>query len=108
MQKQKDSFVRDRTLVIRELQCAAEHESCAGQQEILERGSLPRAETAIHAIVTDIVTYNMGDDTVLLPRYNGMNCGSRNPAKRNIQGTACYPAVPKKLKYFLKDENLNC
>ncbi|RCV32840.1 hypothetical protein SEVIR_7G021900v4 [Setaria viridis] len=107
-QKQKDSFVRDRTLVMRELQCAAEHKSCAGQQEILERESLPRAETAIHAIVTDIVTYDMGDDKVLLPRDNGMNSGSSNTAKRNLEGTGCYPAAPKKLKYFLKDEKLNC
>ncbi|CAN6227515.1 unnamed protein product [Urochloa humidicola] len=108
-QKQKDSFVRDRTLVIRELQCAAEHESCAGQQEILERESLPRAETAIHAIVTDIVSYNTGDDKVALPGDNGRNCGSSNPAKRNMECTGRYPAAPKKLKYFfLKDEKLNC
>jgi len=109
MQKQKGSFVRDRTLVTRELQCAAEHESCAGQQEIIERECSPRAETAIHAIVTNIVSYDMGDDKVRLPRDTGMNCGSSNPAKRNMEGTGCYLAAPKKLKYlFLKDEKLNC
>ncbi|KAF8740830.1 hypothetical protein HU200_013710 [Digitaria exilis] len=105
-QKQKDSFVRDKTLVIPELQCAAEHESCSGQQEILERESLPRAETAIHAIVTNVVRYDMGNDKISLPRDKGVNCSSSNSGKRNISG--CYPAAPKKLKYFLKDEKLNC
>nr|CAB3495004.1 unnamed protein product [Digitaria exilis] len=104
--KQKDSFVRDKTLVIPELQCAAEHESCSGQQEILERESLPRAETAIHAIVTNVVRYDMGNDKISLPRDKGVNCSSSNSGKRNISG--CYPAAPKKLKYFLKDEKLNC
>nr|CAB3499901.1 unnamed protein product [Digitaria exilis] len=105
-QKQKDSFVRDKTLVIPELQCAAEHESCAGQQEILERESLPRAETAIHAIVTNVVRYDMGNNKISLPRDKGVNCSSSNSGKRNISG--CYPSAPKKLKYFLKDEKLNC
>lgn len=74
MQKQKDSFVRDKALVIQELQCAADNDSCAGQQEILERESLPRAETAIHAIVTNVVRYNVGNDKTSLPRDKGVNC----------------------------------
>lgn len=106
MQKRKDSFVRDKTLVLRELECAAEHESCAGQQEILERESLPRAEIAIHAIVTNVVKHDMGNDKISLPRDKGVNCSNSNSAKQNISG--CYPPAPKKLKYFLKDEKLNC
>lgn len=104
MQKQKDSFVRDRSLVLRELECAAEHESCAGQQEILERESLPRAETTVQAIVTNIVRYDTKDDKVTPPKDNGINSSSSNPTKRHMEGTGCYSASPKKLKCFLKDK----
>ncbi|XP_062184480.1 NAD-dependent protein deacetylase SRT1 isoform X1 [Phragmites australis] len=103
-QKQKDSFVRDRSLVLRELECAAEHESCAGQQEILERESLPRAETTVQAIVTNIVRYDTKDDKVTPPKDNGINSSSSNPTKRHMEGTGCYSASPKKLKCFLKDK----
>ncbi|XP_062184483.1 NAD-dependent protein deacetylase SRT1 isoform X4 [Phragmites australis] len=101
---QKDSFVRDRSLVLRELECAAEHESCAGQQEILERESLPRAETTVQAIVTNIVRYDTKDDKVTPPKDNGINSSSSNPTKRHMEGTGCYSASPKKLKCFLKDK----
>uniref|UniRef100_A0A0A9CN44 Uncharacterized protein n=1 Tax=Arundo donax TaxID=35708 RepID=A0A0A9CN44_ARUDO len=101
-QKQKDSFARDRSLAQAELQCAAEHQSCVGQQEILQRESLERSETSIHAIVTNIVRYDTED------KDNGMNHSSNNPAKRHMEDTGCNPAPPKKLKYFfLKDEEMN-
>ncbi|KAL6660444.1 hypothetical protein ACP70R_001990 [Stipagrostis hirtigluma subsp. patula] len=108
-QKQQDSFVRDRSLVLRDLQSAAELHCSAGQQEILERASLPRAETSVHAIVTNIVRYDTEDDNGVPLKDNEMNRGSSNPTKRCIESSGCNSVVPKKLKYFfLKDEKLNC
>ncbi|CAD6263311.1 unnamed protein product [Miscanthus lutarioriparius] len=107
-QKQKDSFVRDRAVVLRELHFASEHESCAGQQEILERESLPRAETSIHGIVTNIVRYDIEDEKLAPPKDDLMNHSRSNPAKRHMEGTDCHSPLPKKLKYLLKDEKLNC
>ncbi|TVU13363.1 hypothetical protein EJB05_40415 [Eragrostis curvula] len=109
-QKQKDSFVRDKTLVLRELQCAAEQQSCAGQQEILERECLPKAETSTHAIVTNIVRYATEDGKVAPPKDNGVNHGSSSPTKRHMEDTSgSNLAPPKKLKnFFVKDEKLNC
>jgi mono-ADP-ribosyltransferase sirtuin 6 len=108
MQKQKDSFVRDRALVLRELHSAAEHQSSAGQQEILERESLPRAETSIHGIVTNIVRYDIEDEKLAPPKDDLMNHSHSNLAKRHMEGTDCHSPLPKKLNYFLKDEKLNC
>lgn len=107
-QKQKDSFVRDRALVLRELHSAAEHQSSAGQQEILERESLPRAETSIHGIVTNIVRYDIEDEKLAPPKDDLMNHSHSNLAKRHMEGTDCHSPLPKKLNYFLKDEKLNC
>lgn len=97
MQKQKDSFVRDRALVLRELHSAAEHESCAGQQEILERESLPRAETATHGIVTNIVKYDTEDEKLAPAKDDLINHSRSNPAKRHMEGTDCPSSLPKKL-----------
>lgn len=110
MQKQKGSFITDKSLVLRELQCAAEQESCAGQQEIIERESLPRVETCTHAIVTNIVRYATEDDNVVPLKDNEMKHSSRSPSKRHMEDTAGSNAgQSKKLKYyFLKDEKLNC
>ncbi|GJN13000.1 hypothetical protein PR202_ga31333 [Eleusine coracana subsp. coracana] len=110
-QKQKGSFITDRSLVLRELHCAAEQQSCAGQQEILERESLPRVETCTHAIVTNIVRYATEDDKVVPLKDNEMKYSSSSPTKRHIEDTAACSnsAQPKKLKYyFLKDEKLKC
>jgi NAD+-dependent protein deacetylase sirtuin 6 len=108
MQKRKDSFVRDRALVLRELYSAAQRESCIGQQEILERENLPRAETSIHGIVTNIVRYDTEDEKLAPPKNDLMNHSRSNPAKRHVEGTDCHSSLPKKLKYFLKDKKLNC
>jgi mono-ADP-ribosyltransferase sirtuin 6 len=108
MQKQKDSFVRDRALVLKELQSAAEHETCGGQQEVLEREILPRAETSIHGIVTNVVRYDIEAEKLAPPKDDLMNHSRSNPAKRHMEGTDCHSPLPKKLKYFLKDERLNC
>ncbi|WVZ84029.1 hypothetical protein U9M48_031110 [Paspalum notatum var. saurae] len=88
--KQKDNFARDRTLVLRQLQCASEHECCAGQQEILERECLPRAETAIHAIVTNVVRYDIEDEK-LAPAKDGLmvHNSTSSPAKRPMGSTDC-------------------
>jgi NAD+-dependent protein deacetylase sirtuin 6 len=106
MQSQKGSFVTDKSLVLRELESAAEAQACAGQQEILERESLPRVETSTHAIVTNIVRYATENDKVAPPKDKEVNhrCSSRT--KRQMEGTAgSNSALPKKLKYFfLKDE----
>ncbi|AQK44303.1 NAD-dependent protein deacetylase SRT1 [Zea mays] len=107
-QKRKDSFVRDRALVLRELYSAAQRESCIGQQEILERENLPRAETSIHGIVTNIVRYDTEDEKLAPPKNDLMNHSRSNPAKRHVEGTDCHSSLPKKLKYFLKDKKLNC
>ncbi|KAK3142884.1 hypothetical protein QOZ80_4BG0353270 [Eleusine coracana subsp. coracana] len=110
-QKQKGSFITDKSLVLRELHCAAEQQSCAGQQEILERESLPRVETCTHAIVTNIVRYATEDDKVVPLMDNKMKYSSSSPTKRHIEDTAACSnsAQPKKLKYyFLKDEKLKC
>ncbi|VAH41501.1 unnamed protein product [Triticum turgidum subsp. durum] len=95
-QKQKESFVRDRILVLQEMKCTAEHQSRAGQQSILERESLPRAETSIHAFVTNIIRYEAED-----PKGSWMNSGSStssNLAKRLVEGASGYSASTKKLK----------
>ncbi|KAL5215477.1 hypothetical protein ABZP36_006878 [Zizania latifolia] len=95
--KQKDSFVRDRSLVLRELQHAAEHQSCAGQQAVLERESLPRAETSIHALVTNIARYDTEDIKVAIPMVTLMNSSGRGSlSKRRMDAIGCYPASPKK------------
>ncbi|GJN27941.1 hypothetical protein PR202_gb16009 [Eleusine coracana subsp. coracana] len=111
VRKQKGSFITDKSLVLRELHCAAEQQSCAGQQEILERESLPRVETCTHAIVTNIVRYATEDDKVVPLMDNKMKYSSSSPTKRHIEDTAACSnsAQPKKLKYyFLKDEKLKC
>ncbi|KAL6851481.1 hypothetical protein ACP4OV_020414 [Aristida adscensionis] len=107
--KQKGSFVRDRSLVLRDMHSAAEQQSCAGQQEILERESLPRAESSVHAIVTNIIRYDTQDHKVVPTRGNGMHGSSSNPTKRHMKSSGHNSARPKKLKYFfLKEEKLNC
>jgi NAD+-dependent protein deacetylase sirtuin 6 len=106
MQSQKGSFVTDKSLVLRDLESAAEEQACAGQQEILERESLLRVETSTHAIVTNIVRYATENDKVAPPKDNEVNhcCSSRT--KRQVEDTAgSNSTLPKKLKYFfLKDE----
>lgn len=101
VQKQKESFVRDRSLVLQELKCTAERQSRAGQQSILERESLPRAETSIHAFVTNIIRYDAEDLKVADPKGSWMNSGSStssNLAKRLVEGASGYSASTKKLK----------
>ncbi len=91
IQKQKDSFVRDRSLVLQELQHAAEHRSRAGQHAILEREGVPRAETSIHALVTNIVRYDTEDSKAAVPMATWMNSnGSRS--KRHMDAIGCNPA----------------
>ncbi|XP_044964136.1 NAD-dependent protein deacetylase SRT1 isoform X1 [Hordeum vulgare subsp. vulgare] len=100
-QKQKESFVRDRILVLQEMKCTAERQSRAGQQSILERESLPRAETSIHAFVTNIVRYDAEDLKVADPKGNWINSSSstsNNLTKRLVKGASGYPAPAKKLK----------
>ncbi|EMS51172.1 NAD-dependent deacetylase sirtuin-6 [Triticum urartu] len=100
-QKQKESFVRDRSLVLQELKCTAERQSRAGQQSILERESLPRAETSIHAFVTNIIRYDAADLKVADHKGSWMNSGSStssNLAKRLVEGASGYSASTKKLK----------
>ncbi|XBI98568.1 hypothetical protein VPH35_018790 [Triticum aestivum] len=100
-QKQKESFVRDRSLVLQELKCTAERQSRAGQQSILERESLPRAETSIYAFVTNIIRYDAADLKVADPKGSWMNSGSStssNLAKRLVEGASGYSASTKKLK----------
>ena len=100
-QKQKESFVRDRSLVLQELKCTAERQSHAGQQSILERESLPRAETSIYAFVTNIIRYDAADLKVADPKGSWMNSGSStssNLAKRLVEGASGYSASTKKLK----------
>ncbi|KAG8083312.1 hypothetical protein GUJ93_ZPchr0015g6770 [Zizania palustris] len=97
LRKQKDSFVRDRSLVLRELQHAAEHQLCAGQQAILERESLPRVETSIHALVTNIARYDTEDIKVAIPMVTLMNSsGGGSLSKRRMDAIGYYPASPKK------------
>uniref|UniRef100_A0A0D9W317 NAD-dependent protein deacetylase SRT1 n=1 Tax=Leersia perrieri TaxID=77586 RepID=A0A0D9W317_9ORYZ len=96
--KQNGSFVRDRSLVLQGLQHAAQQQSRAGQEAILEREGLPRAETSIHALVTNIVRY----DTEYMmkaaaPMVAWMNSSGSLP-KRHIDATGCYPSSPKKQK----------
>ncbi|KAF0894513.1 hypothetical protein E2562_039439 [Oryza meyeriana var. granulata] len=95
--KQKESFVTDRSLLLQELQHAAEHQSRAGQQAILERESLPRAETSIHALVTNIVRYDTEDIKVAVPMVSWMN-NSCSLSKRHMDATGCNPGSPKKQK----------
>uniref|UniRef100_A0A0E0KNJ2 protein acetyllysine N-acetyltransferase n=1 Tax=Oryza punctata TaxID=4537 RepID=A0A0E0KNJ2_ORYPU len=95
--KQKDSFVRDRSLVLQELQHAAEHRSRAGQHAILEREGVPRAETSIHALVTNIVRYDTEDIKVAVPMATWMN-SKGSLSKRRMDAIGCNPASSKKQK----------
>ena len=101
MQKQKESFVRDRTLVLQELKCSAERQRQPGHQAILGRESLPRAETSTHAFVTNVVRYNAEDLKVADPKGARMDSSSSshsNLTKRHVEGPSGYLASPKKLK----------
>uniref|UniRef100_A0A0D9ZI96 protein acetyllysine N-acetyltransferase n=1 Tax=Oryza glumipatula TaxID=40148 RepID=A0A0D9ZI96_9ORYZ len=95
--KQKDSFVRDRSLVLQELQHAAEHRSRAGQHAILEREGVPRAETSIHALVTNIVRYDTEDSKAAVPMATWMNSNG-GLSKRHMDAIGCNPASSKKQK----------
>lgn len=95
--KQKDSFVRDRSLVLQELQHAAEHRSRAGQHAILEREGVPRAETSIHALVTNIVRYDTEDSKAAVPMATWMNSNG-SLSKRHMDAIGCNPASSKKQK----------
>ena len=97
MQKQKESFVRDRTLVLQELKCSAERQGRPGHQAVLGRESLPRAETSTHAFVTNVVRYNAEDLRVADPKGARMDSSS-NLTKRHVEGPSGYLASPKKLK----------
>jgi mono-ADP-ribosyltransferase sirtuin 6 len=97
MQKQKESFVRDRSLVLQELKCSAERQCRAGQQSILGRENLQRAETSTHAFVTNVVSYDAEDLKVAEPKGTRMD-NSSNPMKRHMEGSSGYLASPKKLK----------
>ena len=66
------------------------------------------AETSIHGIVTNIVRYDIEDEKLAPPKDDLMNHSHSNPAKRHMEGTDCHSPLPKKPKYFLKDEKLNC
>ena len=96
MQKQKESFVRDRSLVLHELKCSAERQCRAGQQAILGRQCLPRAQTSTHAFVTNVVRYETEDLKVAEPK--GARMDSNNLTKRHVEGPSGYSASPKKLK----------
>jgi mono-ADP-ribosyltransferase sirtuin 6 len=101
MQNQKESFVRDRGLVLQELKCTAERQCRAGQQSILERESLPRAEISRHAFVTNVVRYDSEDSEDLKgaePKGSCMDSSSSNLTKRHMEGHSGYSATPKKLK----------
>ena len=100
MQKQKESFVRDRTLVLQELKCSAERQGRPGHQAVLGRESLPRAETSTHAFVTNVVRYNAEDLKVADPKGARMDSSSSrsNLTKRHVEGPGGYLAAPKKLK----------
>uniref|UniRef100_A0ACD5Z268 Uncharacterized protein n=1 Tax=Avena sativa TaxID=4498 RepID=A0ACD5Z268_AVESA len=103
-QRQKESFVRERSLVLQELKCSAERQHRVGQQAILERQSLPRAETSAHAFVTNLVRYDAEDLRVAEPKGTWMDSGSgsnnNRPTKRQVEGpSGGYPASPKKLKW---------
>lgn len=98
MQKQKDSFVRDKSLVLRELQYAAEHQGRPGQQAIMEREGLPRAETSMHAVVTNFVRYDTEDSKVAVPKGTWTDSSSSKLTKRHMEGIGCCSASPKKLK----------
>uniref|UniRef100_A0A0E0P6K8 protein acetyllysine N-acetyltransferase n=1 Tax=Oryza rufipogon TaxID=4529 RepID=A0A0E0P6K8_ORYRU len=95
--KQKGSFVRDRSLVLQELQHAAEHRSRAGQHAILEREGVPRAETSIHALVTNIVRYDTEDSKAAVPMATWMNSNG-SLSKRHMDAIGCNPASSKKQK----------
>lgn len=111
-QKQKDSFVTDKSLVLRELQYAAEHQGRPGQQAILEREGLPRAETSMHAVVTNFVRYDTEDFKVVVPKGTWTDSSSSKAVptgtwtdsssskltKRHMEGIGCCSASPKKLK----------
>jgi mono-ADP-ribosyltransferase sirtuin 6 len=100
MQNQKESFVRDRGLVLQELKCTAERQCRAGQQSILERESLPRAEISRHAFVTNVVRYDSEDSEDLKGAEPKGSCmdSSSNITKRHMEGPSGYSATPKKLK----------
>ncbi|CAM0907738.1 unnamed protein product [Alopecurus aequalis] len=97
-EKQKESFVRDRSLVLHELKCSAERQCRAGQQAILGRECLPRAETSTHAFVTNVVRYDAEDLKVAEPKGARLDSSSSNLAKRHVEGPSAYLAWPKKLK----------
>ncbi|XP_051213372.1 NAD-dependent protein deacetylase SRT1 [Lolium perenne] len=99
-QNQKESFVRDRGLVLQELKCTAERQCCAGQQSILERESLPRAETSRHAFVTNIVRYDSEDSEDLKGAEPKGSCmdSSSNLTKRHMEGPSGCSVTQKKLK----------
>ncbi|KAM0904670.1 hypothetical protein ACQ4PT_017876 [Festuca glaucescens] len=97
-QNQKESFVRDRSLVLQELKCSAERQCRSGQQSILKRESLPRAETSTHAFVTNVVRYDAEDVKVVEPKGTWMDSSSSNLTKRHMEGPSGYSASQKKLK----------
>ncbi|PKA46333.1 NAD-dependent protein deacetylase SRT1 [Apostasia shenzhenica] len=53
------SFTKEKNELLRKLRDDADRESRCGQQAIVERKILPRCESSIHAIVTNIVPYNL-------------------------------------------------
>ncbi|PKU64236.1 NAD-dependent protein deacetylase SRT1 isoform X1 [Dendrobium catenatum] len=55
------SFIQDKNEVLKKLRDDADQESQCGQQEIVEKLILPRSESAIHAITTNIMRYNLSE-----------------------------------------------
>lgn len=58
-----NSFIHDKNEVLKKLRDDADTESQCGQQEIMEKMILPRSESTIHAITTNIMRYNLSDTT---------------------------------------------
>lgn len=107
-QAKKDSFVLDKEEVVRKLRDAADEESRCGHTAVIQRQALPRAETTVHAMVTNMIRYDNPDAHKILPNNFSDDVASHalkmspknsfNETKRGHEAAGDREASPKKPK----------